>query len=134
METPNETMPSSPVSPQPPVVDRLKQARTWAMFCHLSALSMFIGIPFGNIVGPLVIWLIKKDEMPLVDENGKESLNFQIAMTIYSLVAFLLCFVVIGFLLLFPLLIANLVFVIMAGIKTSNGEKYAYPLSIRFIK
>ena len=111
-----------------------KQERTWATFCHLSALVAFIGIPFGNILGPLVIWLIKKNEMPLVDLEGKAALNFQISMTIYTLVAFILCFIAIGFILIFPILLANVVLVIIAAIKTSNGEKFQYPVTIVFIK
>ncbi len=111
-----------------------KQERTWATFCHLSSLVAFIGIPFGNVLGPLVIWLIKKNEMPLVQEEGKAALNFQISMTIYTLVAFMLCFVAIGFLLIFPIIIVNVVFVIMAAVKTSNGEQFHYPCTIVFIK
>jgi uncharacterized Tic20 family protein len=111
-----------------------KQSRTWAMFCHLASLSACIGIPFGNIIGPLVVWLIKKDEFTIVEEHGKESLNFQISLSIYSIVSFFLCFAFIGFLLLPPILIAGLVFVIIATLKANKGEPYRYPLTIRFIK
>ena len=111
-----------------------KQERTWATFCHLSSLVAFIGIPFGNILGPLVIWLIKKNEMPLVDQEGKSALNFQISMTIYTVVAFILCFIAIGFLLIFPIILFNVVLVIIAAIKTSNGEKFQYPCTILFVK
>ncbi|MCK9554724.1 DUF4870 domain-containing protein [bacterium] len=104
------------------------------MFCHLSALSCYIGIPFGNIIGPLVIWLIKKDEMPFVSEQGKEALNFQISMTIYAIVSFFLIFAVVGFFLLFAIAIINLIFVISAAVTASKGESYRYPLAIRFLK
>ena len=111
-----------------------KQARMWAMLCHLAALGGFI-IPFGgNIIGPLVVWLIKKNESPLVDENGKEALNFQISMTIYLAGAFLLSLIGIGLLLLIPLGIANLILVVMACVKVNNGEAYKYPITIRLIK
>lgn len=116
------------------IVNDPKIERNWAMFCHLSALVSLVGIPFGNILGPLTLWLIKKDELSVVDVEGKEALNFQISMTIYSMAAFLLCFVFIGFLLIFPLIIANLVLIIVAAVKASNGESYQYPLTIRFIK
>ncbi len=116
------------------ILDDPKIERNWAMFCHLSALVSIVGIPFGNILGPLTLWLIKKDELPVVDVEGKEALNFQLSMTIYSMVAFLLCFVFIGFLLIFPLIIANLILIIVAAVKASNGESYQYPLTIRFIK
>ena len=112
-----------------------KQEKTWAMFCHLSALaSLLIWIPGANILGPLVIWLVKKAEMPLVDKEGKESLNFQISMTIYGCAAFLLMFIGIGFLLVIPLAIANLVLVIIAAVKVSNGQDWQYPITIRFLK
>ena len=111
-----------------------KQDRTWAMFCHLTALSACIGIPFGNIIGPLVIWLIKREELAIVDEHGKESLNFQISISIYSIISFFLCFAFIGFLLLPAVLIVAFVFVIIATIKASKGEPYRYPLTIRLIK
>jgi len=105
------------------------------MFCHLSAFAGLIGIPFGNIIGPLVLWLIKRDEIPFVDQEGKESLNFQISMTIYALVAGVLTFVFVGFFLLLAIMIVNIVCVIKAAIKANTGEGYyTYPLTIRFIK
>lgn len=111
-----------------------KQERMWAMLCHLAALVAFVGIPLGNILGPLVVWLIKKNEMPLVDEQGRASLNFQLSMTIYTIAAGLLIFVVIGIPLVIGLLIANLILVIMAAVKVNNGETYQYPFTIQFIK
>ena len=120
-----------------------KQEKTFAMLCHLTALAGLIGIPLGNILGPLIVWLIKKNEFPLVDKNGKESLNFQISMTIYGIIAVLFMLVVsavflplavIGWFLLIGLLIADLVLVIIASVKTNNGESYKYPLTIRFLK
>ncbi len=111
-----------------------KQAHKWGMLCHLTALAGFVGIPFGNIIGPLVVWLLKKGDYPFVDGQGKESLNFQISVTIYGIVAALLIFVVIGIFLLIGLVIADLVLVIIASVKASSGESYHYPLTIRFIK
>ena len=114
--------------------DTDKKAINWAMLCHLSSLSLYIGIPFGNILGPLIIWLMKKDEYPLVEKNGKESLNFQISFTIYAIICGLLIFAVIGFILLPTLVVIQLVLTIIASIKTSDGEQYSYPLTIRLIK
>lgn len=111
-----------------------KQARNWGMLCHLTALVAFLGVPFGHILGPLVVWLIKKNEYPFVDEQGKESLNFQISVTIYSIPLFVLVFLLIGIPLLIALFIADLILVIVAAVKASNGESYHYPLTIRFIK
>jgi len=110
-----------------------KEERTWGMFCHL---VVFLGliIPFASIIGPLVIWLIKRDEMPFVDDQGKESLNFQITMMLATIVSALLMFVLIGFVLIFVVIIFQLVVIIIASIKANEGVYYRYPLSIRFIK
>ena len=111
-----------------------KDTRMWGMFCHLAALAGVIGIPLANIIGPLIIWLIKKESSPFIDDQGKESLNFQISMTIYMFVAALLLIVVIGIVLLPALAVVDVIFVIIAAIKTNNGESYHYPITIRFIK
>ena len=104
-----------------------KDARMWGMLCHLTAL-------FAGFVGPLIVWLIKKDEIPFVDDQGKEALNFQITVAIAVFVSFLLCFVVIGFLLLPVVGIGALVLTIIAAVKANGGEAYRYPITIRFIK
>jgi uncharacterized Tic20 family protein len=111
-----------------------KEEQNWAMACHLVALSGFI-VPFGNVLGPLVVWLIKKDTMPLVDQHGKEALNFQITVLLAVIISALLVFVLIGFLLLFVVGIGALVLTIMAAVKVSNGElNYRYPFALRLIK
>lgn len=109
------------------------EARQWGMFAHLSALAGLI-IPFGNILGPLIIWQMKKAEMPFVDDQGKEALNFQITVAIAMLVCAVLMIVLIGFLLMPVVGIAALVFTIIAGIKANNGEAYRYPFTLRLIK
>jgi len=111
-----------------------KQARIWGMLCHLTALLGIIGIPFGNIVGPLIIWLLKKNVYPFVNEQGKESLNFQISMTIYALAAALLILIKIGFFLLFIIAGVNFLLVVFASLKAFNGETYNYPCKITLIK
>lgn len=111
----------------------------WNMLCHLSAL--LICIPFGNIIGPLLVWQIKKGEFPSVEVHCKAALNFQITVTIVMVIgwiaAFILTFVGIGFL-LFPLVmliaLAGLVLAIIAGIKANNGKDYKYPFSFNLIK
>ena len=124
--TPNPQMGSTP-----PVAN--KDQNMWAMLCHLTALAGFI-IPFGNIIGPLVIWMVKKDEFPLVDDQGKESLNFQISMTIYYIVSAILIIVLIGILMLIGLAVFSLIMIIIAMVKANDGVAYRYPLCIRFIK
>lgn len=110
-----------------------KDERNWGMFAHLSSFLGWIGIPFANIIAPLVMWQIKKDEMPFGSSEAKECLNFQISMTLYAIVGFLLIFVVIGIFLLIALAIANIILTIMAAIKANEGIAYRYPLTIRFI-
>ena len=114
--------------------NQIKKARTWAMLCHLSALLAFIGIPCGNLLGPLVIWLIFRNEFPLVDQEGKEALNFQISFTIYALIAAVLVLILVGIGLIVILAIADIILVIMATVKVNNGEKFKYPLTLRFLK
>jgi uncharacterized Tic20 family protein len=109
-----------------------RQERTWGMFCHLSALAAFV-FPLGNIFGPLIIWLVKKDESPFVDDQGKESLNFQISFTIYCIFAAILAVIFIGIILLIALGIAFLILVILAAIKANEGEEFRYPFTIRLI-
>jgi uncharacterized Tic20 family protein len=111
-----------------------KEEQNWAMICHLAALSGFI-IPLGNILGPLIVWLMKKEAMPLVDQHGKEALNFQITVTIAMVISIVLMFVLIGILLIFIVGIGALVLTIMAAVKVSNGQfDYKYPFTLRLIK
>ncbi len=111
-----------------------KDARMWAMLCHLSGLAGFLGIPFAGIIAPLVIWLIKKEEFPLVEREGKKALNFQISVAIYMIIAFLSLMIVIGVVLVPAVAIFWLVFTIIAAVKTSNGQEFTYPLTITFLK
>jgi uncharacterized Tic20 family protein len=113
-----------------------KDARTWAMLCHLGALVLYVIwlFPIGHIIAPLIIWLIKKDESPFVDDQGKESLNFQISMAIYFIIGAILIPVFIGIPILIALGLFHIIIVVVAAVKSNSGEKYRYPLCIRFIK
>jgi hypothetical protein len=134
-------VPPPPVTPAIPPPSPESQARTWNMLCHLSALAGYIGIPFGNVLGPLLVWQIKKNEFPSVEVHGKAALNFQLTVLLAELVTgaamvvgILIC---VGWLLLPVLLgiiLAGLIFAIIAGIKANNGEDYKYPWSIEFVK
>jgi len=110
-----------------PSTEVSKDARMWGMLCHLLGL-------FTCFIGPLIIWLIKKDEDPFIDNQGKEALNFQITVAIAGIVSAVLAAICIGFILGIAVSIADLVFSIIASIKANGGEKYRYPVSIRFIK
>ena len=87
----------------------------------------------GHIVGPLVVWLAKRTDSPEIDAHGKESINFQLSMLIYNVIAGILCIVLIGIPILILLHILNVVFVIVASIQASEGKLYRYPFTIRLI-
>ncbi|MEM1223913.1 MAG: DUF4870 domain-containing protein [Verrucomicrobiota bacterium] len=111
-----------------------KDERNWAMFGHLSALIGYLGIPFANIIAPLIIWQIKKEDMPFAAEQARECLNFQISMSIYFIISFILTFIVIGVFLMGAIVILNLVLTIIAGLKANEGKSYEYPFAIRLVK
>lgn len=111
-----------------------KEVRLWATFAHLSGFAGFIVPLVGNILGPLIIWLIKKEDSQVIGEHAKEALNFQISITIYTLVSYVLVLVLIGVPIVIALVIFDIVFVIKASIAANKGEYYKYPLTIRLIK
>ncbi|MDY0206108.1 MAG: DUF4870 domain-containing protein [Pseudomonas sp.] len=120
-----------PVTPEQSELS--KDAKQWAMLTHLAAFAAFL-IPFGNIIGPLLVWQLKKDLGSFVEQNGKEALNFQITIAIIGLVCTMLMFALVGFLLLPVLGLYWLILTIIAGVKANDGVAYRYPLTIRFIK
>ncbi len=117
------------------------KARTWTMLCHLSALIVLLGIPFGNILGPFIVWLFKKKEYPTVDEEGRESMNFQISMSVYAVIAVVIAVgltpLLVG-LLFYPVVAAvvalDIILTIAATVKASDGVPYRYPLTIRIVR
>jgi uncharacterized protein len=129
-----------------------RQDRTWAMMCHLSALIAYI-FPFGNLIVTLTLWLIKREDSPFVDDQGKEALNFQLSLMLYFMGAAIINMIFLGLgfashrmimpmmglsLIGLPLFAAIIVFafamIMVAVIKTNSGEKFRYPFIIRFIK
>lgn len=120
--------------PLPAGAPAVPNVRTWNILCHASAL---LGVLFhfpGHLVGPLIVWLAKREDSPEIDAHGKESLNFQISMLLYNAIAVVFCLVLIGFVLLPILWILNAVFVIVASIQASDGKFFRYPITIRFIE
>lgn len=112
-----------------------KEARNWAMASHLSPLAgYFFPVPFCSLLGPFIIWLMKKDESDFIAEQAKEAMNFQITVSIAYLASLILILVFIGFFLIGIVAIYALVMIIIASIKASEGEHYRYPYCIRFIK
>jgi len=114
-----------------------KDQRTWAMIAHLSAFAYYIS-GIGHIIGPLIVWLSKRDGNPFVDDQAKEALNFQISITIYVIAAIIMCvtivFAVIGIPILIVIHAFQIVCMIIAAIKANEGVAFRYPLSLRFIK
>ncbi|HEY5558390.1 MAG TPA: DUF4870 domain-containing protein [Steroidobacteraceae bacterium] len=139
----SETDPNAATIPATTTVSA--EERQWAMFAHLSALlgglltSGWAG-SFGFFIGPLIIWLMKKDTMPFVDDQGKEALNFAITVSLVCVVLLMMTILTLGIgaLLTIPLLmgigIASLVLVIIAAIKAKEGVRYRYPVALRLVK
>jgi uncharacterized Tic20 family protein len=125
-------------------VDPVRDERQWAMFAHLSALAgALLSSWFGGLavfVGPLVIWLLKKDTMPFVDDQGKEALNFNITMAViaFALLLVTLFTLGIGIIVTGPLFAVLglfwLIVTIIAAVRANEGVRYRYPLSVRLIK
>ena len=110
-----------------------KDERTWGMFLHLSMLASFV-IPLLGLLAPIVIWQMKKDQLPVIDEHGKNAVNWLISAAIYFGVGFVLWLLLIGIPIVIAVMICSIVFPIMAGIKANNGEVWKYPLTISFLK
>ena len=138
---------NDPMDPRPTVQTSglSREERQWAMFAHLSALAGGIltsgwAGSLGCFIGPLIIWMVKKDSMPFVDDQGKEALNFNITVGLIFLALLLLSILTLGIGLIIAIPgwiivgIAWLVFTIIAGIKANEGVAYRYPLTLRLIK
>ncbi len=127
---------TSPSPPPLPTNGNDVSARQWAVILHLSALAGLVIVGFGHVLGPLVIWLLKKNDLPSLDAVGKNVLNFQISWSIWFLVSGVVA--AFGSCLIVPLalpvgtFIAWLAFVINGAIKASNGVNVNFPLTVRF--
>ena len=145
---PPPASPPPPMQPPPPPTSAASppgsaesQARTWNMLCHLSALAGYVGLPAGNVLGPLLVWQIKKHEIPSVEVHGKASLNFQLTVLIGVLASCvagaLLAFICIGYLFFLfggGLALCGAIFAVIAGLKANDGQEYQYPYSLNLIK
>jgi uncharacterized protein len=127
-------MDQQPIPPPPPAPATSSDIRTWCVLCHAAALLGLFFHFLGHLLGPLIVWLVKRGDSPEVDAHGKESLNFQISMLIYDAIAAILCVVLIGIPILIALWVLNTVLVIIASIQASEGKFYRYPITIRLIK
>lgn len=113
--------------------EREQQVRQWSLFLHLSQLAGVL-LPLAGLIAPIVLWQVKKDELPELDAHGKEIANWIISELIYGFVFFLLTFVLIGVPLLLVLSFLSIIFPVIGAIKANNGELWRYPLSLSFIK
>jgi len=123
-----------PNSPATPGAAPSENERTWGMLAHLSALAGLVVPLVGIVVGPLIVWLSRRDGSPFVAEHAKEALNFNISVLLGALACMLLTLVFVGFLLGTALFITWLVMMLIAAIKASEGHPYRYPLSLRLVK
>jgi len=130
----------SPAPLPPASAPTESQVRMWNMICHLSALSGYL-VPLGNVLGPLLVWQIKKNEIPSVEFHGKAALNFQLTIliavvggTIMSLLLMAICIGYLVFLAVMAVGLCGLIFPIIAGIKANDGKEYKYPYSFELIK
>ena len=133
----HETPPEEPIAEASPdgSVAATADDKQWGMFAHLAAL---LGLLVGGFmfVGPLIVWLVKKDQSRFVDYHGKESLNFQLNILIYYLLTLVVTIATCGITFPLPLLVLiwSIVMPIMAGLAANRGEMYRYPLTFRMIK
>ena len=123
-----------PNSPAAPGATPTENERTWAMLAHLAALAGLVVPLIGIVLGPLAVWLVKRDESEFVAEHAKEALNFNISVMLGAIACLLLMLVFVGFLLGTALFIAWLTMTLIAAIKASEGRTYRYPISLRLVK
>ena len=136
MTLPDENRPA-PVQ-DPPTLEPNEDARRWAAIAHVSALVGLLGNGIGFLLGPLIVWAIKKDDHAFVDEQGKEAINFQLSVVIAGAIAVALIFTIVGIVIAIPALlllaVVAIVFPIVAAIQVNDGKHYRYPFSWRLIK
>lgn len=132
MHEPEQSTPASTPETTTPPPHNPQDERNWGMFCHLAAFAGLL-IPAGNIIGPLVVWLLKKDEFASVAMHGKEALNFNITAFIIVLVCTLTLWLILPLIILVAYGIFWLIVTIIAAMKAKDGEAYRYPLTIRFV-
>jgi uncharacterized Tic20 family protein len=115
------------------IIELSESEKNWAMLCHLSAFAGFF-FPFGGVIGPLICWLSRKDDSQWVNINGKASLNFQLSMLLYMILAAPLCIIIIGIPIIIFLVVLKVICIIIASVKAAKGEGFKYPITIPFFQ
>ncbi len=111
-----------------------REVRQWAMLCHYAAFFGLLVPMIGNVLGPLVLWQLKRESHPFIDQQGREALNFQITYSLAMMLCGVLAWVVIGFPLMALFSLVALALVIIAGIKANSGVPYRYPFCWRLVR
>jgi uncharacterized protein len=109
------------------------QVRNTAVAAHLSTLAG-LAVPFGSVIGPLAVWLTRRDQDPFIDQAGREALNFGISIAIYGAVVLVAALMLVGIPLLIAGMIAWVVLASLAAVKASHGLAYRYPLTLRLVR
>jgi uncharacterized Tic20 family protein len=117
MEPP--TLPATPIPTQ--------DEKNLALIMHVLSLVGF------SLIGPLIVWLVKKDESAFINAQGRELLNFQISFLIYAIVCIPLCFVLIGIPLLIVVGLASFILTIIGLVKATEGKIYRFPVTIKML-
>lgn len=122
-----------------PATPEEKSSRNWGMLCHLAGLAGCFAPWIAHVAGPLIVWLLKRNDSAFIDAEGKESLNFQLSLALYSVVGcILLALTIVGLVMipffLWSLYVLNVICVIFAAIQSSGGRHFRYPLIFRFLK
>jgi uncharacterized protein len=110
-----------------------EEIRNTAMAAHLSTFAGLV-VPFGSVIGPLAVWLTRRDRDPFIDQAGREALNFGISIAIYGSVLLVAALMLVGIPLLMVGVVAWVVLASLATVKASQGQTYRYPLTMRFVR
>ncbi|GGP49444.1 hypothetical protein GCM10009347_15640 [Shewanella algicola] len=110
-----------------------KQAKDMGLLIHAASFAGYV-FPFGSVLGPLIVWLMKRDEFEFANQCGKNCLNFKLSLMIYAMISAVLILVGVGVLLLAALALLDIICTIIAIVKANDGIAYHYPLSIKFLK
>ncbi len=111
---------------------RSTESRNWAMAGHLSSFVVFLGVPIP-VLGPLVVWLLKRDDDAYAAFHAREALNFNLSVMLYGFVSAVLILALVGIALVPIVLVTWFILTIVAAVKAANGERYRYPMTIRFV-